>query len=107
MANNGIQLSGTWMLSTAALMTALGLSLTVGGTAAQEASSLEAAVQAAGVTDEKTLDLARQADEINRLIEEREGLSDEEAAFLDHLESVGDPAEAMRQYMKMRNAESE
>jgi hypothetical protein len=73
MANNGIQLSGTWMLSTAALMTALGLSLTVGGTAAQEASSLEAAVQAAGVTDEKTLDLARQADEINRLIEEREG----------------------------------
>jgi hypothetical protein len=54
-------------------MTALGLSLTVGGTAAQEASSLEAAVQAAGVTDEKTLDLARQADEINRLIEEREG----------------------------------
>jgi hypothetical protein len=73
MANNGIQLSGTWMLSTAALMSALGLSLTVGGTAAQEASSLEAAVQAAGVTDEKTLDLARQADEINRLIEEREG----------------------------------
>ena len=106
MANSGIQLSGTWMLSAAALMTALGLCLSVGGTAAQEASSLEAAMQAGGVTDKKTLDAARQADEINRLMEERE-LSDEEAAVLDSLESTDDPAEAMRQYMEMRNAESE
>ena len=78
MGNSGIQLSGTWMLSAATVLTVLGLSLSVGGTAAQEASSLEAAMQAAGVADKKTSDLARQADEINRLQEEGEGLSDEE-----------------------------
>ena len=55
MANSGIQLSSTWMLSAAALVTAIGLCLSFGGTEAQEAPSLEAAVQAAGVTDEKLL----------------------------------------------------
>jgi hypothetical protein len=105
MAKSGTQLRGTYILSAAALVTALGLSLAVGGTAAQEASSLEAAMQAGGVTDKKTLDAARQADEIRRLMEERE-VSDEEAAVLDHLEGADDPAEAMRQYMNERNAES-
>jgi hypothetical protein len=104
MASSGIQLSGTWVLSAAALMTALGLSLSVGGTAAQEAS-LEAAMQAAGVTDQKTLDLARQADEIRRLKEET--ADDAEAALRDHLEGAGDLQEAVRQYLNERNAESE
>jgi hypothetical protein len=104
MASSGIQLSGTWVLSAAALMTALGLSLPVGGTAAQEAS-LEAAMQAAGVTDQKTLDLARQADEIRRLKEETAG--DAEAALGDHLESAGDLQEAVRQYLNERNARSQ
>jgi hypothetical protein len=94
------------MLSAAALIIALGLSLPVGGSAAQEASSLEAAMREGGVTDKKTLDAARQADEIKRLMEERE-LSDEESAVLDYLESAEDPAQAMRQYMNERNAESE
>ena len=109
MANSSISLSGTWMLSAAALVTALGLCLSVGGPAAQEASSLEAAVQAAGVTDEEILDLAKQEDEINRLIQETGGLSDEEAAYLDYLETVGDvdPAEAERQYLERKNVESE
>jgi hypothetical protein len=106
MANSGIQLSGTWMLSAAALMTALGLSLSVDGTAAQEASSFEAAMQAAGVTDQKTLDMARQSDAIRRLNQESEGLSDQEAALRDHLESAGDPEEAVRQYLNARNAGS-
>jgi hypothetical protein len=104
MASSGIQLSGTWVLSAAALMTVLGLSLPVGGTAAQEASSLEAAIQAAGITDQETLDLARQADEIRRLKQETRG--DQEAALRDHLESAGDLEEAVRQYLNERNAES-
>lgn len=95
------------MLSAAALMTALGLSLSVDGTAAQEASSFEAAMRAAGVTDQRALDLARQSDEVRRLNQEREGLSDAEAALLDHLESAGDPQEAVRQYLNERNAENE
>ena len=107
MASSGIQLSGAGVLSAAALMTALGLSLSVGGTAAQEASSLQAAMRAAGVADQKTLDLARQSDEVRRLKAEMEGLSDAEAALRDHLESGGDLQEAVRQYMNARNAESE
>jgi len=107
MANSGIRLSGTWMLSAAALMTAIGLFLSVDGTAAQEASSFEAAMRAAGVTDQKTLDMARQSDEIRRLNEQREGLSEQEAALRDHLEGAGDPEEAVRQYLNERNAESE
>ena len=58
------------------------------------------------MTDQKTLDMARQSDAVRRVIEEREGLSDQEAALRDHLESAGDPEEAVRQYLNERNAES-
>jgi hypothetical protein len=82
----------------------LGLCLSIGSAEAQETPSIEEAVRAAGATDPETLDLARRADEINRMVEES-GIKEEQEQLLERLERSPDPEAAMQEFMEMRRVD--